>query len=117
MNEKDILAKTYFDTATVYRKQPTEDADNISKLTYQPVHSNVPCALSKKTLKATNQTETSNNIEYEAHLFLDPGVLIKPGDKIIITIAANNESRIMYAGEPLVYSSHQEVPLMRDERA
>ncbi len=117
MNEKDILAKTYFDLATVYRKQPTEDEDNITSNAYIAVHQSIKCALSKKTLKATNQTDTSNNIEYESHLFLDPATLINAGDKIVIVIGANNESRTMYAGEPFIYSSHQEVPLTRNERA
>jgi len=117
MNERKVLESTYFDLATVYRKQPNEDEDGITSNTYTPVHENIKCALSKKTLKATNQTDTSNNIEYESHLFLDPSILIKAGDKIIIVIGANSESRTMYSGEPFVYSSHQEVPLMRDERA
>lgn len=116
MLEKDILAKTYYDMATVYRKQPTEDANGITSNQYKLTHTAVSCALSKKQLSTTNQTE-SNNIKYDSVLFLDPSILILAGDKIVVTIGANEQTRIMYAGEPFIYSSHQEVPLLRDERA
>lgn len=116
MLEKDILAKTYFDTATVYRKQATEDTNGISTLTYQIVHNNIPCALSQKQLTTPTQNE-SNNYRYDSLLFVDPTKTIKPGDKLVITIGANSDTRTMYAGEPFIYTSHQEVPLLRDERA
>lgn len=119
MNEKNILAKTYTDLATIYRKQPSKDADGITSNAFQSLFEGIPCALSKKEFKSTIRAKDGSNydIKYDSALFTSPDNVVKAGDKIVITLGANSEVRTAYAGEPMVYVSHQQIPLERDERA
>ena len=120
MTEKEILETTYFDLCTVKRKVKTVNSTTkVSSLAYATVtgYSNLKCALSEKGLKATNQTDTKNGIVYTSVLFISPIYLIKAGDAIEVTLAANSETRKFYASEPIVYSSHQEVLISRNDKA
>lgn len=116
MDEKEILESTYWDTCDVFRNTETETEDGETVFQEQQVHSGLPCALSKASNGYNANQDVPNEIKYASVLFLSPNYLILAGDKIIIT-QENGIQRTFKAGEAFVYSSHQEIPLLREDEA
>ncbi|MFS1514562.1 ABC transporter ATP-binding protein [Chengkuizengella sp. SCS-71B] len=100
---RKALEKLYEDRATIQRYLEDEEPDNIYK--------NEPCKLSKLSLGRNDQTEVQNNIQYQMKLFISPDLEILHGDEIIVTRYGRTLNYT--AGEPFIYSSHQEVSLER----
>ena len=118
MTEKDIIATTYYDTMDIYRKTDIKDpVTKINKQDYVKIQTALKCALSKKKLSILKIIDNKNDSIYESRIFLDPGVQVLKGDKMELTIGVNGEIRIFYAGEPMVYISHREVPVFRPMKA
>ncbi|QEK11691.1 hypothetical protein FQB35_04555 [Crassaminicella thermophila] len=118
MIEKDILEQTYFNRMKIIRITEiiTEWDETISKEI--TVASNIKCAVSQTRRSSYNaaQTNVANEIKYTPKLFCGPDVDIKVGDKLIITLE-NGMTREYKTGEPYLYSSHQEIPLLREGEA
>lgn len=110
------IEKMYTDRATVYRHQQVKDpVTKETRLIPQPVYTDQPCRISQRALAQNGQTEAQNNIAYETKLFIAPELGIRQGDSIEVT--RNGVTRQYTAGEPFLYSTHQEVSLMRKEWA
>lgn len=111
------VEKLYEDTCTVSRTAaPSKKASGETKLGQpQVIHESKPCRLSQKALSVNSQTEAANNVAYETKLFIEPELEIKQGDTITVTHYGRTQSYT--AGEPFIYSSHQEISLQREGKA
>lgn len=80
-----------------------------------PKYENQHCKVSKSSLGKNNQTDTTNNKDYEIKLFISPEIEIHQGDEIETNVFGAITKYI--AGEPLpLYSSHQEVILENKDK-
>ncbi len=117
MNEAEILQTTYLDTCKVVKKtlKKTNTLDSYSP---EVIYENEPCALSM-TQGSTSGLDTVQKIEYIAKLFASPKVVIKAGDIVTVkrTVGTVTNSITFTAGEPVLYPSHIEVPLIRKDIA
>lgn len=110
MTEMEVIESTYFDKCTVYRDvEITNEHNETSIDKHAMIYENISCALSKKTLSTTTQTDTVNTITYSLQLFLNPQYIINKGDEIEVTY--QNRMIKTVAGQQHVYPSHQEVIL------
>jgi len=110
------IERLYEDRASISRYgEYTDPHTTETKLGLSLVYENVPCRLSRIALATNRQSETVNEIFYETKLFVAPEYEIRQGDVIEVTLGT--VKRIYKAGEPVVYSTHQEISLQREERA
>ncbi|MEA5008234.1 ABC transporter ATP-binding protein [Clostridium tyrobutyricum] len=116
MNEVDILALTYFDKATISGQVPYTKPNGATAFKSGIKVENISCAISKKDVANPNQTDTTNNIQYNSVLFCTPDTPIVSGDDVEVTFE-NGINRKYEAGEPFYYASHLEVPLLRKEKS
>lgn len=115
MNESEILAKTYFDVATIKRKEKIKDIESgVTKLEDVSVYENINCAISKND-KAKLISGEVQNINTTFSMFTRPDVIIKAGDTVEVQYE-NGLSNTFIAGKPFFYKSHSEVPLELKER-
>ncbi len=92
------------------KNQVTKEMETVPATLYSGA-----CRVSKATARA-NQTESTDDIDYDAVIFLSPGAIITAGCKITVTqygVTAAFEQ----AGEPSVYATHIEVKARRVTRA
>ena len=81
-----------------------------TKLGEKTVLENQPCKLSFSTIKASDQTESANQVQQVIKLFVAPEVEIKEGSKIIVTYNGKvNEYK--NSGVPSIFPTHQEIVL------
>lgn len=112
--EKEILATTYYHTATVKRPvdKPRAYLDDFS---LETVYEGVPCAVSFTSGSTADLTGSIQPIAYTTVLFADPQYEIRAGDMVYTDeLGHKGEYR---AGEGFVYQSHIEVPLIRKDEA
>ena len=81
-----------------------------TKLGEKTVLENQPCKLSFSTVKASNQTESVNQVQQIIKLFVAPEVEIKEGSKIIVT-HNGKVSEYKNSGVPSIFPTHQEIVL------
>jgi len=112
--ERFELEKTYFDEANIYRSVKKKE-NGQTKFVNSLLYKKQVCAISKKTLPNNNQSESSNAIIDAVTLFIAPELEIKQGDVVEVTHFGRTHKYI--AGEPFVYSTHQEILLDREENA
>src|SRR5690606_10020446 len=111
-----VIERLYKDRASISRYAEYEDSNTTeTKLGLFPVYENVPCRLSRIAFATNRQSETVNEIFYETKLFIAPEYVIKQGD--VVEVTRGTVKRVYKAGEPVVYSPHQEVSLQREENA
>ena len=76
----------------------------------QVVFDDVPCRISRDTVKSTEPHEEAAQVAQSVTLYIDPSVEIPEGSKI--TVTQNGVTReYERSGKPAVYSCHQEIPL------
>lgn len=117
MWSKEILKRTYFDRCSIYRKEEAESPSGLTRQVRGLVAADVPCALSRKRPDGAGREGPHGVIAAEHVLFMDPGVEVLAGDEVEVIRQAAPAAQRYWAGEPFVYSSHQEIPLRREERA
>ena len=111
-----VIERLYEDRASISRYAEYEDPNTTeTKLDLVLVYENVPCRLSRIGMGTNRQTETVNEIAYETKLFISPDYEIKQGD--VIEVTRGTVTRVYKAGEPIVYLTHQEISLQREDRA
>lgn len=110
------IERMYTDQCTISRHVQVKDPETKeTKQVPQPVYTDQPCRISQRVLAANGQTEAQNDIGYESKLFIAPEIEIKQGD--LLEVARDGVTRRYTAGEPFLYSTHQEVSLARKEWA
>lgn len=111
------IERMYTDRCTISRHQSVKDpVTKETKQVPQPVYEDQPCRISQRALGTNGQTEAQNNIAYETKLFIAPELEIRQGDVIEVVrgeVTRGGVMRRYTAGEPFVYSTHQEVSLQR----
>lgn len=105
----------YEDRAKISGYTEVKKPSGETRLEHGLKYEDIPCRISRRGLATNGQTETKNNIMYEITLFIAPEIKIKQGD--VIDVTGRGITRTYTAGEPFVYSSHQEVSLQRKEGA
>jgi hypothetical protein len=111
-----VIERLYEDRASISRYgEYTDPHTTETKLGLFSVYENVPCRLSRLGMGTNRQTETVNEIAYETKLFIAPEYDVKQGD--VIEVTRGTVKRVYKAGEPVVYSTHQEVSLQREANA
>lgn len=111
--EADILASTYVDTCTVHRPIPTV-IDGYDDFTFQKVYENIPCALSYRGM-ASADLSSVQDINFLASLMVRPEITIEAGDEI--EVVQMERTLKFRANEGAFYPSHNNIPLIRSERA
>ncbi|WP_240421653.1 ABC transporter ATP-binding protein [Paenibacillus periandrae] len=115
--ERAAIEMTYEGLCTVTEFVKTKDPDTkANKQQATPVLLNQPCALSQASLPAAGASDTANEINYDAKLFISPDVTIQPGSLITVT-QDGMTFKGKHAGEPFRYPTHQEIMLKRVDRA
>lgn len=110
------IERLYEDRASISRYAEYEDPHTTeTKLGLFSVYENVPCRISRIALATNRQSETVNEIFYETKLFIAPEYEIRQGD--VIEVTRGTVKRVYKAGEPVVYSTHQEVSIQREQEA
>lgn len=114
---REAIENLYKGLCTIYEFKDVEDdetGETTSKLV--PVHKDIPCKLSKKTISSTSNSEITPNIKYEPMLFINPDIEIKAGSQIVVE--QNGVIRkYKRSGEPFIYTNHQEIVLQRIDTA
>ncbi len=113
--ERKAIETTYTDTCTVSAfGKATEHGMTRNKPAV--LYEGTPCALSQKTNRYTKQTDTVNHIIYDAKLFIAPELEIPAGCEVTVT-RYKRVFKYVSAGEPFVYATHQEIMLLRKDKA
>jgi len=108
------IERTYADTCDIFK---SEEVDGIiQKEVRHKAFEGVKCALSQRGLRPTAQTETTNNIQYDAKPFCAPELDIPAGCEIVV-YAQGRKREFVTSGEPFAYPTHQEIMLLRKDRA
>lgn len=112
---RKTIESHYKGLCTIYEYIEIDDPDTGETIVSPepiPVHENIPCKLSKKTISSADGGEVANTIKYEPVLFINPDIEIKPGSNIVITQHGVTR-QFKRSGEPFVYDTHQEIVLQR----
>lgn len=101
----------YDGRCTIYEYQKVIDPLNHETISDEvPVYTDLPCRLSFKNFPAATDSQTADTLSQEIKLFLDSGITIKAGSKVVVT---QNGITNTYknSGQAAVYATHQEVIL------
>jgi len=109
------IESTYTDTCDIYKSK--EKDGNIQKEVRYKAYTGLKCALSQRSSRATAQTETTNNIRYDAKLFIAPEHSIPAGCEIWVYAQQGRKLVFTTSGESFVYATHQEILLLRKDKA
>lgn len=108
--EAEILARTFQDRMSVYRKQmrinpETKESREVETLAYE----NVICALSQGSVSAPQRQEFHSEKQMGAVIFTPPGIFLEDNDRAVITTQAG-QSFSGKTGKTFAYISHGETP-------
>lgn len=114
--KKNIIdvEKLFNGICDIYEYIDLKDNDtHIMKTKLQIVHKNIPCRLSysKNSYLYVKKMSNINNLKKQnVKLFLKKDILVKAGSQIIIT-QNGKTTGFKNSGEPMFFSSHQEIIL------
>ena len=110
--ERTAIEMTYTDTCDVIRTVEKE-VNYINKRVTEKVYENISCGLIMGS-SPTIQTNTFALFNYSAKVIMPPEPIILAGDKFVVhrfgQILEYNS-----AGDPVVYATHQEVTLTKED--
>lgn len=112
----NMLSSLYTDEFEFYTKAKVTNADGTigSKMSTEPVQSEIPCRISYETEDSpSNFTEEANPVRLRFKIFCSNDVPISKGDKIV-AYKKDGQGNILktYSGTanlPLVYETHIEI--------
>ena len=114
--EKSIFRLTYDAKMDIIRSSSKKKVNGKTKFTNETIYQSEECSVARDSKSKDGQTDSENSIQYTEVLFTKPDLEIKQGDTIIVTL--KNGKIVKYkAGEPNWTSSHQEIILLREDRA
>lgn len=112
INTSNILAKTYFDTCSIYRMEDVK-VGSITRQERVMKHKDITCSLSQGTSRTAGENVTVTSSKYK--LFTRPEVDILKGDEIHVIQQGSSTAIEYVAGQPFKYhGSHIEVELSRE---
>lgn len=77
---KRALQALWDDTATIIRQE-----ENGNVIGEEPVYTGLPCHLSVSAQPALSESATAATVQRTYSLRLDGGIVVKPGDSVVIT--------------------------------
>ena len=98
------------DRVTVVTYTKAQQPSGLTKFEERTVLEGEPCKLSFASVRSVSPTDGEALVVQTTKLFLDKGVGIPPGSKIIVT-RDGKDYVFGCSGEPGRYSSHQEIVL------
>lgn len=108
--EAEILAKTFRDHLTVYRKKKIRDPETLQTLEKDViVYEGIPCALSQGSSSKPDRQEFHSEKQFEAVIFTVPGVEMLNNDRAEVTTEAGQVFQGL-TGRTFGYISHGETP-------
>lgn len=108
--EAKILAKTFRDRLTVYRKHLGKDPDTLETVEKEDaVYEDIACALSQKSNNAPERQEFHSETQREFTIFTIPGIELEDNDKVAITTETGQIFEGI-TGKTFAYVSHGETP-------
>ena len=117
MGIRSAIEGTYHGQMSVYRRFPKiENGRTVFR--EEAIYSDIPCAFSRSTgTRKEGEALRSGKVayaDYVAKVFLAPEYTIPPGCRIVI--AQDGMLRdFISSGEAMVYPTHQEIVLTREE--
>ncbi len=108
--EAEILAKTFRDRLSVYRKHPGRNPETQATVEVEEtVYENIPCALSQKSNGVPERQEFHSETKREHMIFTVPGVELRDNDRAVVHMEAGQifEGK---TGKTFGYVSHGETP-------
>jgi hypothetical protein len=110
MVRKAVLKTLWNDTCTVYVQTKVQNPNNKrTEFVESVLFENEPCKLSFES-NTTSGNGNVASVSQSVKLFLDNGLLIPSGSKIVVK-RADNTFTYKNSGEPSVFSAHQEISL------
>ncbi|MCI9097943.1 MAG: hypothetical protein HFI95_17565 [Lachnospiraceae bacterium] len=108
--EAEILARTFRDRMSVYRKEMRVNPETKESREVEiPVYENVICALSLGSMDVPQRKEFHGEKQMGAVIFTPPGIFLKDNDRAAITTQAG-QSFSGRTGRTFAYISHGETP-------
>lgn len=110
------LQKLWRDTCSIYNFEKVKDPKTkTTEFKEILVQENIPCRISFQNISSTSETPSIAITNQVIKLFLSNKVEIKENSKIVVT--RNGISKTYKAsGIPAIYSAHQEVILVTDNK-
>lgn len=109
--EAKILARTFRDHLSVYRKQPERDPQTLATVEKEKaVYEDIICALSQKGNNTPDRQEFHSETKREFTIFTEPGISLKDNDRVVIITEAGQTVEGI-TGNTFLYISHGETPL------
>lgn len=113
--EAKILAKTFRDHLTVYRKKKETDPESLQTIEKDMlVYENIPCALSQGGNSRPDRQEFHSEKQFEAVIFTIPGIELLDHDKAVVITEAGQMFEGV-TGRTFRYVSHGETPFALEE--
>ena len=117
MDVKTAIRLLWKDRCTVKEYQEYIEENKSTSHTEVTVLENELCKLSFERLQPVNQTETAAELVQLTKLFIDEGITIKAGSKIIVQQTATGKVfEFAKSGEAGVFENHQEILLVPFEK-
>lgn len=108
--EAGILAKTFKDHLSVYRKQKKMNPQTLATVEEEaPVYEDIPCALSQKGNNVPDRQEFHSESKRDYTLFTVPGVELLDNDRAVVQTEAGQTFEGK-TGKTFSYVSHGETP-------
>jgi len=111
VNTKKALQSMWRDKLTVVEYKKVTNPDKSTGFAEVAALASQPCKLSFSTLQAVNQNDSNAALAQAAKLFLDSGVKIAPGSKLIVK-RGNDTFEFSQSGLPGIFTNHQEILLI-----
>lgn len=104
------------DTCSVYiQDKKKNESTKRTEFVEVALFENQPCKLSFESLTTTKETNHAPSVTQGAKLFIDNGLTIPSGAKIVVTRQGKTFT-YQSSGEPGVFTNHQEINLELFER-
>lgn len=108
--EAEILAKTFRDRLTVYRKQPVLDPKTQGTVEREnKVYENISCALSQGSNSTPEKQEFHSETQRDMVIFTAPGIELSDNDRVVVITEAGQMFDGI-TGKTFGYISHGETP-------
>ena len=108
--EAAILAKTFRDRLTVYRKKKEKDPETLETLEKDAcIYEGIPCALSQGSNNSPQRQEFHSEKQFNAVIFTTPGMELLDNDRAEVVTEAGQAFRGI-TGKTFGYISHGETP-------
>lgn len=110
------LTALWFDRAKITGWQPVKDG-SITSTKEVTIVDDEPCKISRKSLKPSDQKDFGTD-EYDVVMYIRTDIDIPAGSNVYVTDVNGKVTKYKQSGKAYTgYVSHQEVALIREEKA